>query len=82
VYVKTEPQKCHNRIHKRSREGEEHIPLDYLVNCDKYHNDMLDKEKVDCVCHDQIVLDGNIDIYENKKKLEEWIYEIDKFIKN
>ena len=82
VYVKTEPEKCHKRIHKRSREGDRHIPLDYLVNCDKYHNDMLDKEKFDCVCHDQIVLDGNIDIYENKKKLEEWICEIDKFIKN
>lgn len=82
VYVKTSPEKCHNRIHKRSREGEEHIPLDYLINCDKYHNNMLDKETQDCVCKDQIVLDGDVDIYENKKQLEEWIWEIDKFIKN
>lgn len=82
VYVKTDPKKCHNRIHKRSREGEEHIPLDYLVNCDKYHNDMLDITSSDCVCHDQLLLDGNIDIYENKKQLEEWIYEINSFIKN
>jgi deoxyadenosine/deoxycytidine kinase len=81
VYVKTLPEKCHNRIHKRSREGEEHIPLDYLTNCDKYHNDMLDKESKDCVCNEQLILDGNIDIYENKKQLEDWVSEIDKFIK-
>lgn len=81
VYVKTSPEKCHNRIHKRSREGEEHIPLDYLINCDKYHNNMLDKETQDCVCKDQIVLDGDVDIYENKKQLEEWICEINSFIK-
>ena len=81
MYVKTSPEKCHNRIHKRSREGEEHIPLDYLINCDKYHNNMLDKETQDCVCKDQIVLDGDVDIYENKKQLEEWICEINSFIK-
>jgi deoxyadenosine/deoxycytidine kinase len=82
VYVKTSPEKCHNRIHKRSREGEEHIPIDYLINCDKYHNEMLNKETHHCVCKDQIVLDGDVDIYENKKQLEEWICEINSFIKN
>jgi len=82
VYVKTSPEKCHNRIHKRSREGEERIPLDYLTNCDKYHNEMLNKEGNNCVCYDQLLLNGDIDIYENKKQLEEWIYEINNFIKN
>ena len=82
VYVKTCPEKCHTRIHKRSREGEEHIPLDYLINCDKYHNNMLDKTSSDCVCNNQLLLNGNIDIYENKSQLDEWISEIDKFIKN
>ena len=47
VYVKTCPEKCYSRVHKRSRDGEENIPLDY----------------------------------ENKKQLEIWSSDIDKFIK-
>lgn len=81
VYVKTCPEKCYSRVHKRSRDGEENIPLDYLINCSKYHNDMLDMSSSECVCKNQLVLDGNIDIYENKKQLEIWSSDIDKFIK-
>ena len=81
VYVKTCPEKCYSRVHKRSRDGEENIPLDYLINCSKYHNDMLDMSSSECVCNNQLVLDGNIDIYENKKQLEIWSSDIDKFIK-
>jgi deoxyadenosine/deoxycytidine kinase len=81
VYVQTEPEKCYQRIVKRSRTGEENIPLEYLTSCSNYHNNMLDKNLEDCVCLDQLVLDGNIDIYENKKQIEEWIDEIERFIK-
>ena len=81
VYVKTCPEKCYSRVHKRSRDGEENIPLDYLINCSKYHNDMLDMSSSECICNNQIVLDGNIDNYENKKQLEIWSSDIDKFIK-
>jgi hypothetical protein len=42
---------------------------------------MLDKLSGECVCNDQLILDGNIDIYENEKQIEEWIREIDEFIK-
>lgn len=81
VYVKTCPEKCYSRVHKRSRDGEENIPFDYLINCSKYHNNMLDMSSSECVCNNQLVLDGNIDIYENKKQLEIWSSDIDKFIK-
>jgi hypothetical protein len=67
---------------KRARDGEGNIPLDYLNSCNDYHNSMLDKSELHCVCHDQLVLDGNIDIYENEKQVEEWIIEINKFITN
>ena len=43
---------------------------------------MLDSSSAECVCKDQLVLDGNIDIYENKNQIEEWIQEIDEFINN
>jgi len=82
VYVKTSPEKCYQRIVKRSRTGEENIPLDYLASCSNYHDNMLDKQNLECVCLDQLILDGNVDIYENKNQVTEWINEIDKFTKN
>ena len=82
VYVKTSPEKCYQRIVKRSRTGEENIPLEYLTSCSIYHDNMLDKDNQDCVCLDQLVLDGNVDIYENKNQVNEWINEIEKFTRN
>jgi deoxyadenosine/deoxycytidine kinase len=80
IYVKASPETCHNRIVKRSRTGESNIPLDYLTNCDKYHNEMLDRNCSTCVCDNQLVIDGNVDIYENKSKLLEWINNVKTFI--
>jgi deoxyadenosine/deoxycytidine kinase len=81
VYVKTDPEICHSRIVRRSREGESNIPLEYLQNCNNYHNNMLDINLADCVCSDQLILDGNVDIYENTDQLEKWINEIESFIR-
>jgi len=80
IYVKTEPEKCHSRILKRAREGENLIPLEYLKNCDVYHENMLNKTSPECICHEQLVLDGNVDIYENANQIHEWIASIDQFI--
>ena len=82
VYVKASPEKCYQRIARRSREGEENIPLDYLTSCSLYHDNMLDKTIESCVCDEQLILDGNIDIYENVNQVDKWIQEIDKFINN
>lgn len=82
VYVKTCPDICYGRIIKRSRNGESNIPLEYLVSCSGYHDNMLDKSSHDCVCHNQLILDGNIDIFENKQQLNVWINDFDNFIKN
>jgi deoxyadenosine/deoxycytidine kinase len=80
IYVKAAPEKCYQRIAKRSREGEENIPLEYLTACSLYHDNMLDKTIDSCVCHEQLILDGNIDIYENKTQVDEWIQEIEQYI--
>ena len=81
VYVKTIPEKCHSRIVKRSRNGESNISLDYLTSCSNYHNNMLDVFSKEHICNDQLILDGNIDIYENMNQMEKWIHEINNFIK-
>ena len=80
IYVKATPEKCYERIAKRSREGEENIPLEYLTACSLYHDNMLDKTTDICVCNEQLILDGNIDIYENKTQVDEWIQEIEQYI--
>ena len=80
IYVKASPDKCYERIVKRSREGEENIPLDYLTACSLYHDNMLDKSVSNCVCNEQLILDGNIDIYENKTQVDNWIQEIEQYI--
>jgi deoxyadenosine/deoxycytidine kinase len=80
IYIKTNPEICHFRITKRSREGEDSIPLEYLDDCNLYHNNMLNTSSPSCICNNQLILDGNIDIHENENQIEEWINKIDIFI--
>ena len=82
IYVKANPEICYERIHKRAREGEENIPLEYLRSCDKYHEDMLSIKFNENIQTTQIVLNGNHDIYEKKDILQEWIKNIEEFISN
>ena len=80
VYIRTDPVKCHERVHFRAREGEELIPLAYLEECHKYHEDFLDLERG--LFKDQMVLDGNNDIYLNPEVANEWMRQIDASIFN
>ena len=80
IYVNTSPETCYNRIQKRSRDGENTIMIEYLTTCHKYHEDMLDKNNVECVCLDQLVLNGNIDIYDNSEELANWLERVNTFI--
>lgn len=80
IYVETDPEICHERITKRSRLGESNIPLDYLKSCHSYHTNMLNRN-FQKVSNRQLVLDGNVDIYENQDILATWIEHIESFIK-
>jgi len=75
IYIKTDPDICHNRIFKRARIGESNISLEYLQLCDEYHNNMVDI--LEC---NKILLNGNVDIYENKTQLDDWINIIQQLI--
>lgn len=79
IYIKTSPETCHERITKRSRTGEEQIPLDYLKKCSEYHEDMMDRMMTHSI--HQLELNGNVDIFENNyQKLNEWLKTIANFI--
>jgi deoxyadenosine/deoxycytidine kinase len=80
VYIRTDPVNCHQRIHLRAREGEELIPLAYLEECHKYHEEFLDADRG--LFKDQMVLDGNNDIYLNPGLADEWMRQIDANIFN
>jgi deoxyadenosine/deoxycytidine kinase len=76
IYVKTKPNICIERIKKRSRTGETNIQLDYLINLDKYHNEMINST----VGYRSLVLDGDLDIYQNSEIINYWIQIIKDFI--
>jgi len=82
VYVRTDPETCYERIATRQRDGESNIPIEYLQSCSKYHDNMLDKDSLDCVCNEQLILNGNHNIYKNEHILEDLIKSIEKFIYN
>jgi len=75
VYIRTDPINCHQRINVRAREGEELIPLAYLEECHKYHEEFLDLDRG--LFKDQMILDGNNDIYLNPEVAHEWMRQID-----
>jgi len=80
IYVNTDPKNCYNRIHKRARDGEEVIPLNYLQDCHNYHEEFLNEKTG--IKTQKLVLDGNVDIYENEKIIENWLEQITIFIGN
>lgn len=80
IYVKTDPTICYSRIAKRSRQGESVIPLAYLDECHTYHEKMLDRTSESVCCNDQLILDGNKDIYENANYLNEMIEQVKSYI--
>jgi deoxycitidine kinase/deoxyguanosine kinase len=74
IYIKTNPEKALERINKRARPGET-IPLEYLKECDKYHNNWLETIESTNI----ITLDGNID-RNNNDSYYEWFDIINTFI--
>ena len=41
IYIHTDPEVCFERIKIRNRKGEENVPLEYLTNCHKYHEEWI-----------------------------------------
>ena len=82
IYVNSSPEICYERIHERSRTGEETIPLSYLSKCDEYHETMIESFVNDENIIDVLQLNGNTNIKtkENANCLESWLEYIDVLI--
>jgi deoxyadenosine/deoxycytidine kinase len=74
VYIKADPEVSYNRVKHRNREGED-IPLEYLRNCNKYHNNWLDNEKTTV-----LTLDANKNFNYDIKDYDGWIKSVKEFI--
>jgi deoxyadenosine/deoxycytidine kinase len=77
IYIKTDPTVCYNRVQERSRSGENNIEQDYLNDCHKYHESMIETQRNKNI--EILSLDGNLNIHDNNI-LSEWIDSINKFI--
>jgi deoxyadenosine/deoxycytidine kinase len=65
IYLRATPETCYERIHKRQRQSENLIDMEYLENLHQKHEDWLmnkEKNKVPT-----LVIDGNKDISEIEK---------------
>ena len=76
IYVRADPEICSERIVKRSRNGEGGIPVEYLKNCHDYHENMISKS----IACPSLMLDGNVDIYENTEIVKEWLEQVKQFV--
>jgi deoxyadenosine/deoxycytidine kinase len=76
VYLKTDPGICIERINKRNRTGESSISLEYLINCHKYHEEMISN----IIKDNTLIINCNINMEDNKDIINTWIGMIDKFI--
>lgn len=74
VYIKADPAVCLERVNIRGREGE-NIPIEYLAECSKYHDEWIDNENIP-----KLIIDANRDFKQNLEAREETLNMIDKFI--
>ena len=73
IYIKTSPEICNKRILERNRKGEDNIPLDYSIQCHKYHEAWLNKTQ-----RSVLILDG--DSSHKTRISDKWLDEIKIFI--
>ena len=72
IYLKADPSVCYDRIHCRSRPGEEKIPLKYLSNCHDYHEEFISH-------FTHTVLDANQSVFD-ENVFKGWLQTVDQII--
>jgi len=61
IYISTDPMVCYERMKKRNRGCEETVSLEYLINLDKKHKDMLEYISIKKPNIKVFTIDGNQD---------------------
>ena len=76
VYIKTDIDKCAERIKKRARDGEDIISKDYLISLEEKHEEWLAKNKK------VLRLNGNLNFIDNIRVREDMFKQLKDFIIN
>jgi deoxyguanosine kinase len=77
IYLRTTPKDAFDRINKRGRTEEKKIPIDYIQNVHKYHDNWLVEGTKNCnICY----LDGTDDFQNNEKCKKKIVKSITVFI--
>ena len=78
LYIHAEEDVCYNRVHKRNRNGEDIVALDYLKKCKEYHQEWLVNKK------NILVINANYDVDYNSENPDDkgifWIRLIKNYI--
>ena len=74
IYIKTNPQTAFDRVIRRNRLGE-HIPLEYLERCNKYHDNWIHSSTIRTLS-----IDANTDTRHHPHIVNEWLTTIKEFI--
>lgn len=72
IYIDTTPEKCHERINKRNRSGEQNISINYLIDCHNAH-DIYITSKINSNYCNKFVVDGMFDVNEMPEIKNEWV---------
>lgn len=75
IYLRTDPIISLKRVKERNREGET-IPLEYLENCHKYHDNWLLVHNASPL----LKIDANVDMHNNPEIILNWINSTERFI--
>ena len=79
IHIHATPDVCFNRIVKRSRNGESSISLEYLQNCDRYHDAWLSIEKTPVLKLD-VNTDVNVSVTNADTNIQLWLNKAVQFI--
>jgi deoxyadenosine/deoxycytidine kinase len=74
VYIRATPETCLLRVNIRAREGE-NIPIEYLEECHRYHEEWIERESVP-----KLYIDANTDFKKHPEYKDEILKKIDDFI--
>ena len=74
VYIKASPEICLERVNIRARDGE-NIPIEYLKECDKYHDEWINGETIP-----KLIINADIDLNKNPEENLAILQQIDRFI--
>jgi len=79
IYLDTTPEKCSQRIKQRSRNGET-IPLPYLTNCKKYHDNWIFQHEQQVNNRNIQILNGDVEFLDKPETLHQILLTVGKFI--